>query len=372
MMSASIDLDDEWNDFNDNIFNNVNNSNNNHNQHEQDEHIDYQVPPSTDLYISTKTVIAYLKIEKLIDLKSLFWNIPIQDYYLTENGCIKKQIKLTSNSEDEVNKINKKLENEKIQSSTIISNIKSDTKKTKYKHVQKINIGISKKDIISSRMKEKGAFYNCFALILRLFEDDKYKEIHVKIFNTGKLEIPGIQKNTTLYKTLDLLIDIIQPYFDYTLTWKKEDIENVLINSNFSCGYYVNREALYYSLRHKYNIISIFDPCSYPGIQCKFYYNSLKTIQNGICECDTKCGKSKNGISNNGCNEISFMIFRTGSVLIVGHCSEDVLELIYNYLKQIFKTEYKNINQGNIIDVKSKKCKTKRIKKYIIRYEEKT
>ena len=367
-MSSNIDLEDDWNDFNDNILNNVSKSIIGNDCPESI--VDLQVPTSTDLYISTKTVIAYLKIEKLIDLKTLFWNIPIQDYYLAVDGCIKKQIKMTSNSEYEVKDINKKLEHEKIQSSTIISNIKSDTKTTKYKHVQKINIGISKKDIISSRMKEKGAFYNCFALIIRLFEDDTFKEIHVKIFNTGKLEIPGIQKNTTLYKTMNLLIDIIQPYFDYKLIWKKEDIENVLINSNFSCGYYVNREALYYLLRHKYNIISIFDPCSYPGIQSKFYYNSLKTIQNGICECDTKCSKTKHGIRQGKCLEISFMIFRTGSVLIVGHCSEDVLEIIYTYLKQIFKTEYKTINQGNILEKKPKKSKSKRIKKCIIRYEE--
>ena len=54
------------------------------------------------------------------------------------------------------------------------------------------------------------------------------------------------------------------------------------------------------------------------------------------------------------------MIFRTGSVLIVGHCSEDVLEIIYNYLKQIFKTEYKTINQGNILEKKPKKSNSKR------------
>jgi hypothetical protein len=39
------------------------------------------------------------------------------------------------------------------------------------------------------------------------------------------------------------------------------------------------------------------------------------------------------------------MIFRTGSVLIVGRCDENVLLIIYDYLKIILHNEYKNICQ---------------------------
>ena len=35
--------------------------------------------------------------------------------------------------------------------------------------------------------------------------------------------------------------------------------------------------------------------------------------------------------------------FRTGSVLIVGKCEDDELYSIYNFLKDMFKDEYKNI-----------------------------
>jgi hypothetical protein len=41
------------------------------------------------------------------------------------------------------------------------------------------------------------------------------------------------------------------------------------------------------------------------------------------------------------------MIFRTGSVLIVGKCDENVLLLIYEFLKNILRTEYFNICQKN-------------------------
>jgi hypothetical protein len=43
--------------------------------------------------------------------------------------------------------------------------------------------------------------------------------------------------------------------------------------------------------------------------------------------------------------KVSFMIFRTGSVLIVGKCDENVLIIIYDFLKKIMETEYKSICQ---------------------------
>ena len=76
--------------------------------------------------------------------------------------------------------------------------------------------------------------------MLRIMYDNNYKEIHVKVFNTGKLEIPGIQSNIFLYKALDKLITILQPFCENTLFYNTTEIETVLINSNFSCNYYIN------------------------------------------------------------------------------------------------------------------------------------
>jgi hypothetical protein len=45
--------------------------------------------------------------------------------------------------------------------------------------------------------------------------------------------------------------------------------------------------------------------------------------------------------------QVSFMIFRTGSVLIVGKCDENILILIYDFLKNIFRVEYTKICQKN-------------------------
>jgi hypothetical protein len=42
------------------------------------------------------------------------------------------------------------------------------------------------------------------------------------------------------------------------------------------------------------------------------------------------------------------MIFRTGSILIVGKCSEDVLKIVYEYVKTLLTNEYKEIMTSNI------------------------
>ena len=42
-------------------------------------------------------------------------------------------------------------------------------------------------------------------------------------------------------------------------------------------------------LKMKYNLQPIYDPCSYPGIQCKFYYNSKNDFHDGKCSCCNKC-----------------------------------------------------------------------------------
>jgi hypothetical protein len=317
-----------------------------------------EIPKASDIYISTKTKIAYLNMQ--IDLKKIFWEIPVIPYAKPINGVIKKQMKFNSDSIDDLNFINDKLKNEYYFEEHIITHIDNPTGRIKFKDTRKISIGISKKDIMSYRCKKKSAFYNCFVLILRMKVDSLFKEFHVKVFNTGKMEIPGVQSENTFEMILIEVLKILQPYVESPLKYKENTNETVLINSNFNCGFFINREILYDILKYKYNIHSIYDPCSYPGIQCKFYYNPDIGIQNGCQISEENKDLYKN------IKEVSFMIFRTGSVLIVGRCDENVLILIYDFLKVILSNEFKNICQKNIknseseLVIKDKKKKIRR------------
>jgi hypothetical protein len=295
-------------------------------------------PKSTDIYISTKTKIAYLNTP--IDLK-IFWNIPTISYYNPINGIIKKQIKINSITMEELEEVQEKLKYENHFNEHIITSINNPNGRIKFKDIRKISIGLCKKDIMSSRCKKKSAFYNCFVLILRLKVDKVFKEFHVKVFNTGKMEIPGIQKDDVFDRILEFVKNILQPHVpDTVLQYNHESCETVLINSNFNCGFFINREVFYDILKMKYNIQAIFDPCSYPGIQCKFYFNPELGIQTG-----SQISEANRNVYKN-IKKVSFMIFRTGSVLIVGKCDEYVLRLIYKFLVEILSIEYENIRQN--------------------------
>jgi hypothetical protein len=189
-------------------------------------------PKPSDLYVSTKTKIAYLN--RPMDLKTLFWQVPVIAYSNPCNGVIKKQMKFNSIASEEVDFIKSKLVGEKYFEEFIISHIDNPGGRLKYKDTRKVSIGLSKKDILSYRCKQKSAFYNCFVIILRMKIDNTFKEFHVKVFNTGKLEIPGIQNEETFELILKEVIKVLQPYVEPGLDYKPNTNITVLINSNFN------------------------------------------------------------------------------------------------------------------------------------------
>jgi len=297
---------------------------------------DIKMPECDPISISTKTKIVYLNIP--IDLKQMFWSLPMIDYNRYECGIIKKQIKFNFNTKAEVEEFNTNiLSVKRIYNVNILNQIDNPTGRIKFKDIRKIDIGLCKNDLIKYKQKSKSAFYNCFVIIHRTKINGTFKEIHMKLFNTGKIEIPGIQNDEMVFIAIEHLKALLQPYYPTEINELIDKRETILINSNFSCNYYINREQLFIILKNKYNVKCSYDPCSYPGIQCKY--------------------KIKNE------NEISFMIFRTGSVLIVGKCENEDLYIIYEFIKNIFKNEYMNVYEEDK-EIKSTKIKNK-IKKIL-------
>ena len=380
-MSTTMNIDDEWENF-------ISSNNNDISSDDDDELLDEDhlskisnddivsadismdinsvAPKANNIYISTKTKIAYLNT--IIDLKKIFWDIPIIPYSKAANGVIKKQMKFTSIEKEELEFLQNKIKDYNYFEENIITHIDNPTGRIKFKDIRKISIGISKKDILTYRCKKKSAFYNCFVLILRMKIQNSFKEFHVKLFKGG-IEVPGVQNETIFELILDEILKTVQPYVEEPgLGYKPDTNKTVLINSNFNCGFFINREALNDILKFKYNIQSIYDPCSYPGIQCKFYYNpDYDGIQNG-----SQISEEEKEVYKN-INQVSFMIFRTGSVLIVGKCDENVLMIIYNFLKIILNNEYSNICQNyspdDVDKLLASKNKLKKIRRKTVMVE---
>jgi hypothetical protein len=310
------------------------------------------VPQFEDLNISTKTKVLFLNIP--IDIRAIFWKIPIIEYWKPEEGIVKKQIKIVSKTPEELDEYKNRLETVPYFVEHIIKQYDNpNARRFKFKDERKITIGISKKDIMCCRGKAKNAFYNCFAIIYRFKYGGMFREIHIKIFNTGKLEIPGLVNPEFVEIVKKKVLELIAPIIDasavgnlYFTELEKE--HNVLINSNFNCNYFINREKLHDILRSdKYNIESAFDPCSYPGVKCKFYFNHNigfdKQLQNGQVMPEDRSMKLCELLENKKYTEISFMVFRTGSCLIVGNCTEQILLLVYEFIKGVLIREYHEI-----------------------------
>ena len=305
--------------------------------------LDKEIPKASEIYVSTKTKIAYLSHP--INLEEVFWKIQINPYHIPNEGVIKKQMKFNFINQSSVCNIQNKLVNLNNVDQYIISQIINPEGRIKFRDIRKISIGLCNKDITSYRSKKKSAFYNCFVIIIRMSLDPIFKEIHVKVFNTGKLEIPGIRCNKLLIRIMNFLVELLRPITNnYDLNYDINHCETVLINSNFNCGFYINRDNLFDILKYKYKINCIFDSCQYPGIQCK--YNYIDDI-------------------NNQEYKMSFMIFRTGSILIVGKCDEDILIKIYDFLKNILTIEYPNIYIQNMNKIKNISKVSKIKKRYI-------
>jgi hypothetical protein len=324
-----------------------------------------------------------------------FWSIPLIEYWRPVEGVIKKQTKITSLSQEELDESQERLKTcghyytEMIIKSAsknvfgvntstveVEGEVQSMAKRLKFKDDRKITIGISKKDIMNCRGKQKKAFMNCFAIIIRLLYNGEFREVHVKVFNTGKLEIPGVPDDNMLRIVREKVIKYLQPHLDVNpLQYIKGDgdegDEDVLINSGFHCGFCIDQKAFYSILRsEKYGIETSYDSCHYPGIRCKYYYrNDLPKDhpeQGRICLADNGIKLSQLELSKKyTC--VSFMIFSTGNCLVVGNCSSSVLLHVFEFIKNTLKVEYNSICIPN--ESVSTKLKKKKQRKKIVQMQ---
>jgi len=332
---------------------------------------DTVAPEGEELYISTTTKVMFLN--QPIDIYNVFWNIPIIEYWRPQSGVLKKQIKIVCNTPEEFADYQAKLNGISYYNENIIKQVNNPSaRRLRFKDERKITVGLSKKDIMNCRGKVKNAFYNCFAVIMRFMHEGVFREMHVKVFNTGKMEIPGVINEQILTMVKKNILELIQPFAEGQLQFVETTEEtNILINSNFNCGFFINRDILHSILRSsKYGIETAYDPCSYPGVKCKFYYNNRLALddpmQNGqILTIDRGMKMSEIG-DNKTYTEVSFMIFRTGSCLIVGNCSEPVLQVVYRFIRNILKIEYASIYVAT--HEQSTKIKKPKIRKRTIEF----
>lgn len=212
---------------------------------------------------------------------------------------------------------------------------------------------------LNKKKKFEKCFYNQVTNIIRIKKDGNYKEINVKIFNNGKLQLTGLKKKEDGIYCIELLLksfnNIHKMYPDDIFKFSGDKItyhsfEVVLINSDYSARFKIKRDKLHEILINDYNLYSSYEPCIYPGVNSKYYWNDkYNNFPNkGICYCTEKCDGKGNGSGNGQCKKITISIFQSGNVIITGARTFEQINSAYLFINDVFKTNFDTIKRKNI------------------------
>ena len=155
-------------------------------------------------------------------------------------------------------------------------------------------------------------------------------------------------------------------------TCKIKDYKIVLINSDYYLGFEIKRDVLQELLTHRYNIFSSYEPCIYPGVNSKYYFNEqyINKDYQGKCYCDVYCNGKGTGSGNGQCKKITIAIFQSGSIIITGARNMDQIKRAHKFINTIIDENYEAIKkeEASFININEKKKIIKLKKTNIVNY----
>jgi len=259
------------------------------------------IPPTltfSDLRISTMTTTAH--VGTTINLDNIYAQIPIIEYWDLNDGVLKMEFK----------------------------------GKTK---------GTSFKDIMLKAKDAKKSFFNQATLVVRNeISPLNWKEINVKLFRNGGIQMTGVRSIEMSRNALIWLIRHLTercraaPVFAGTPVISKEQIQ--LINTDFSIGAKVRRDVLHRILSETYKLNSSYESAIYQGVKTKYFYNSLRPAGSplGLCPCNELCKGTGDGMKIGDCKKITISPFQTGQIIITGARTMDQINEAYEFIKSVF------------------------------------
>lgn len=190
----------------------------------------------------------------------------------------------------------------------------------------------------SKKKKNSKEFFN--QLTIEIYSENSDKNINIKIFKNGSLQMSGCKSTEDCIIVLNKLIMYLKKTYalieNNIITEKpfcvlSEGNDNIiisnfkviLINSNFQVPFLIKRDELY-NILIKDNINCRYEPCIHACVNIKYSEN------------------------NNGEKPISIFVFQSGNIIITG--AKEVSKIInaYNYIKEILNDNIKQIVRKDI------------------------
>jgi TATA-box binding protein (TBP) (component of TFIID and TFIIIB) len=238
----------------------------------------------------------------------------------------------------------------------------------RYIELGNCNKGYAKKNNKKKRKKKPvRQFFNQLTLII--YCNTYNKLVNVKIFLSGAIQLTGLKSKLgalkiikyceSLINTINIIntitttnttnsntntpsnIDSI-PTTDQVIKFSKDQEtliydppKIVLINSDFTLfsneSNSINRNELYKIVINNTRVFASYEPCIYPGVNIKYYYNKYNRKENGICYCKDRCC-GKGGAE---CKRVTIVVFQSSKVIITGANNYQQLMMAFIWIKRL-------------------------------------
>lgn len=219
----------------------------------------------------------------------------------------------------------------------------------KMEHRDKM-VGTSSKDAFTNRKISNKTFFNQSTIIMRraLETGPGFKEVNIKIFANGGIQMTGIPSITMAQASLQSLIQDIKAL--PTNPFKGEPVISKfavqLVNSDYTIRFPVKRDDLHTLLTREYSLFSTNESTIYQGVNTKYYFNKKNAHlePKGVCHCkDTICTGQGNGEEYGQCKRVTLSVFQTGKIIITGARHMDQIMEVYYYFNDILMKHAKEI-----------------------------
>jgi TATA-box binding protein (TBP) (component of TFIID and TFIIIB) len=205
-------------------------------------------------------------------------------------------------------------------------------------------IGFASRDAFSKRGVSDKTFFNQSTIVVRKAtnpEKTNFKEVNVKLFGNGGIQMTGIPAEEFAKDTLVWLLEELCKVKAnvFTNPPKLDKFKVQLINSDYQVAYPINRAELHTILSRTYGLFSTFESTIYQGVNTKYYFNDQHPDRDrpGICLCSKRCRGQGTGSGPGECKRITMSVFQTGKIIITGGRYLYQLEEAYNFLNKVMQ-----------------------------------
>lgn len=218
----------------------------------------------------------------------------------------------------------------------------------KFEHKNMV-LGASHKDIFTNRKITSKSFFNQSTMVLRRRtseekEEDSWKEVNVKLFANGGIQMTGITSEEFARSAIDWLLEQFKalPESPFVGNPSIHRFSVQLINTDYALNKFINQDALHKILINEYNLFSMLEKTIYQGVNTKFFYNT-NNDGSGICRCKNFCKGQGTGDGEGQCKRITMSIFRTGRIIITGARHLEQIHATYAFLNSVFDRHYRTV-----------------------------